>query len=155
MKHLILYTTTLLLTISVSDSWAQQLFVFPAGGQSAQQQAQDEAACKAWATEQSGFDPARASGPPRSNQVPQGGLMRGGARGAAAGAIAGAIGGNAGRGAAAGAASGALIGGMRRNDQRRQQDADRRAWQRQQSAGNDAWTRAYTACLVGKGYTVS
>jgi len=142
--------------LPASDAVAQQLFVFPAGGQSSQQQAQDEAACNAWAVEQSGFDPARASSAaPRSNQVAQGGLVRGGARGAAVGAVTGAITGNVGRGARAGAASGALIGGMRRNDQRRQQQADNRAWQRQQDGAHDAWRRAYTACLVGKGYTVS
>jgi len=134
---------------------AQQMFVFPANGQSAQQQTQDEAACDAWATEQSGFNPANVGAAPRSNQVAQGGLLRGGARGAAVGAVTGAISGNAGRGASAGAAGGALIGGMRRNDQRRQQDADRRAWERQQNAGRESWRRAKTACLVGKGYTVS
>ena len=54
-----------------------------------------------------------------------------------------------------GAAGGAMIGGMRRNDQRRQQSADRNAWQQQQNAGRDAWRRAYAACLQGKGYTVN
>ncbi len=48
-----------------------------------------------------------------------------------------------------------MIGGMRRNDQRRQQEAENQAWQQQQNAARDAWRRAYTACLEGKGYTVN
>jgi hypothetical protein len=135
---------------------AQQLFVFPAQGQTPQQQAQDEGTCNSWAVQQTGFNPMNAStAPPPSGQAPQGGLIRGGARGAATGAVIGAITGNAGRGAAAGAAGGGLIGGMRRGDQRAQQSADNRAWQQQQNAARDGWRRAYTACLVGKGYTVS
>jgi hypothetical protein len=135
---------------------AQQMFVFPAKGQSPQQQAQDEAACNSWATNQTGFNPAQApSAPPPSGQATQGGLVRGGARGAATGAVVGAIAGDAGRGAAAGAAGGALIGGMRRRDQRRQQEAQDQAWQQQQNAAREAWRRAYAACLQGKGYTVN
>lgn len=135
---------------------AQQMFIFPANGQTPQQQAQDEGACRQWAVQQSGFDPAMAaSAPPPSGEATQGGLLRGGARGAAGGAIVGAIAGDAGKGAAMGAAGGAMIGGMRRRDQRRQQDAQAQNWQNQQNAARAGWQRAYTACLQGKGYTVN
>ncbi len=135
---------------------AQQVFVFPAQGQTPEQQAQDEGTCNAWAVNQTGFNPMHAgSAPPPSGQATQGGVARGAARGAATGAVIGGITGDAGRGAAAGAAGGAMVGGMRRRDQRRQQEAEQQAWQQQQNAARHAWQRAYTACLEGKGYTVN
>ena len=98
---------------------AQQVFVFPAQGQTPEQQAQDEGTCNAWAVNQTGFNPMHAgSAPPPSGQATQGGVARGAARGAATGAVIGGITGDAGRGAAAGAAGGAMVGGMRRRDQR-------------------------------------
>ena len=42
----------------ISHAGAQQ-FVYPAKGQSPQQQKSDEAACYTWAVQQSGFDPAK------------------------------------------------------------------------------------------------
>ena len=42
----------------VSQAAAQQ-YVYPAKGQSPQQQKSDEAACYTWAVQQSGFDPAK------------------------------------------------------------------------------------------------
>jgi len=42
----------------ISQAGAQQ-FVYPAKGQSPQQQKSDEAACYTWAVQQSGFDPAK------------------------------------------------------------------------------------------------
>ena len=42
----------------MSQAVAQQ-YVYPAKGQSAQQQKSDEAACYTWAVEQTGFDPAK------------------------------------------------------------------------------------------------
>lgn len=117
---------------------AHAQFVYPANGQSAEQQQRDEGECHVWAVNQTGFNPATAS------QPTQGGLLRGGARGAAGGAVIGAIAGDAGKGAAAGAAGGALIGGMRRRDA-----------QQQQASAQDAYLRARAACLQGRGYTVN
>ncbi len=134
---------------------AQQMFIFPQKGQDQAQQDQDRGACHVWAVNQTGFDPSLASTtPPPSQEASRGGLLRGGARGAAAGAAVGAIAGNAGRGAAMGAAGGGLIGGMRRSDQNRQQEQDKRNWQAQQDALRAEHRRAMTACLEGKGYTV-
>ena len=48
--------TTLLVSAPIAS--AQQLLIYPAGGQSAEQQTTDEAECRVWATRQTGFDPA-------------------------------------------------------------------------------------------------
>ncbi len=156
MRTMIGFAVFLVAFLLAGAAAAQQVFVFPAQGQTPEQQAQDEGTCNAWAVNQTGFNPLHASSaPPPSGQATRGGVVRGGARGAATGAVVGAIAGDAGTGAAAGAAGGALIGGMRRNDQRRQQQAEQQAWQQQQNADRDAWRRAYAACLEGKGYTVN
>jgi hypothetical protein len=122
---------------------AQQLFVYPANGQSPEQQNRDMGECHNWAVQQSGFNPYQTSG---STQA--GGVLRGAAGGAAVGAVGGAIAGNAGRGAAIGAASGGLIGGIRQHSRSTQQSSNL------QSAQN-SYLRAYRACLQGRGYTVS
>jgi Glycine zipper len=156
MKTTIGFAVFLVAFLLAGAAAAQQVFVFPAQGQTPQQQAQDEGTCNAWAVNQTGFNPMHAStAPPPPGEAPRGGLLRGGAMGAATGAAVGAITGNTGRGAAAGAAGGALIGGMLRNDQRNQQAAEAQTWQQHQNANRDAWLRAYTACLEGKGYTVN
>jgi hypothetical protein len=135
---------------------AQQTYVYPAKGQSAQKMATDKAECQAWATQQTGFDPVAAStATPAAPQQPQrGGLLRGGAKGAAAGAAIGAIAGNAGEGAAIGAASGGLLAGAkRRHQQQAEQQAEAAQSQaRTQQAGE--FQRAYGACLKGRGYSV-
>ena len=93
----------------IAEAGAQQ-FVYPAKGQSPQQQKSDEAACYSWRVEQSGFDPAKpqpqqqAAAPPTTATGTTPGA---GARGAARGAIVGeVVGGDAGAGAAAGATAG-------------------------------------------------
>src|SRR5262245_47395854 len=129
-----------LVTIAVLPGAAGAQAVYPARGQSPQQQQQDQQQCQGWAMQQSG-PPA----PPTSG--PQGQGLRSAGRGAAVGAGGGAIGGDAGKGAAIGAATGALVGGMRRRDQRRQEEAA-------QAQYSDSISRAYAACLEGRGYTV-
>lgn len=136
---------------------AQQTYVYPAKGQSAQKMATDKAECQAWATQQTGFDPVAVSTSSSSSapQQPQrGGLLKGGAKGAAAGAAIGAIAGNAGEGAAIGAASGGLLAGAkRRHQQQAEQQAEAAQSQaRSQHAGE--FQRAYGACLKGRGYSV-
>ena len=143
------------------NSLADDLFIYPARGQSAEQQNQDKWECRAWATKQTGFDPAArptASSPPPLRQAPQGGLIRGGAGGAAVGAVGGAIGGNAGTGALIGAAAGGLLGTMRRNNQLRQEQFAHQQWGQQNVAqfeqNRSSWVRAVRTCLTGRGYTV-
>lgn len=140
----------------VMPAAAQQTYVYPAKGQSAQKMATDKAECQAWATQQTGFDPVAASTstPAAPQQSQRGGLLRGGAKGAAAGAAIGAIAGNAGEGAAIGAASGGLLAGAkRRHQQQAEQQAEAAPSQaRNQQAGE--FQRAYGACLKGRGYSV-
>jgi hypothetical protein len=140
---------------------AQDVFIYPTKGQSGEQQERDKWECRSWATNQTGFDPVqgpRAVAPPDSNAPRRGGALRGAGRGAAVGAVGGAIGGDAGKGAAIGAAAGGMVGVMRRNDQRRQEQYEyqQRASQSQgeYDANKTAWTRALSACLSGRGYTV-
>jgi len=144
--------TVLLIAGFAASAAAQQLYVFPKNGQSAEQQQKDEQECDSWARGQTGYDPAAQ--PPTQAAAPQGGALRGAARGAAVGAAVGAIGGNAGKGAAMGAAGGGLMGGMRRRDQEAQQNAQVQNWQAQQDAKAAENRRAKSACLTGKGYTV-
>src|SRR5215469_14587587 len=123
--------------VAAGTTLADDLFIYPAKGQSAQQQDTDKWQCRSWATQQTGFDPAarpQASSPPPVQQAPSTGTLRGAGRGAAVGAIGGAIGGNAGKGAAIGAVAGGALGTMRRNDQLRQNDAANQQWAQQNMA---------------------
>ena len=133
------------------------LYVFPADGQTKEQQAADELECYNWAKEQTGVDPIS---PPQieAEEVDtsrDGSGVRGAARGAAAGAAIGAIAGDAGKGAAIGAVAGGLKGrrDKRGGDQAEQAGADEAAAQQSQEL-LDNFNKAFTACLTGKGYTV-
>jgi Glycine zipper len=128
--------------LPVMRAGAQQMYVYPAKGQSQEQQSRDQAECHGWAMQQTGYNPYQGSAPP-----PSGGVIRGAAGGAALGAVGGAIGGNAGKGAAIGAGVGALFGGVRQHRQTQQQASNTQQM-------NDAYARAYSACLQGRGYTV-
>jgi len=93
------------------SSRAQDIYAYPAKGQSQSQQDRDRYECHSWAVKQTGFDPSRAQAATSdthavSNQPlpPHGHVVRGATRAAALGAVGGAITGNAGTGAAAGAA---------------------------------------------------
>jgi hypothetical protein len=163
----------ILLSVMAPAAGAQDVFMYPARGQSQQQQDRDRYECHSWAVAQTGFDPSRASAaaappppPPPQQEARQGGFLRGGARGAAVGAVGGAIGGDAGKGAAIGAATGALIGGIRRRDQMEREAQQQRSYQQQQAAAQanqdsanaaqrNQYNRAMTACLQGRGYTVN
>ena len=137
---------------------AQTPVIYPAKGQSPQQQASDDVACMAWAKQTTGIDPITAAQtpPPAPSGPATGGGERvsGAARGALGGLAIGAIAGDAGKGAAIGAASGGLIGGMRQRDQAAQQQAV----QQNQAANYDQqrsnFNRAYQGCLEGRGYSV-
>jgi hypothetical protein len=130
-----------------------QGYVYPARGQSPEQQQKDTGECHVWATQQSGVNPA-AMPPPPSAQGPQGQVVQGAARGAAVGVVGGAIAGNPGKGAAIGAASGALIGGFKRADQQQAAMQQQQAAQQAQAQASAAYSRANAACLEGRGYTV-
>lgn len=147
--------------LSLATASAQDVVVYPARGQTAEQQNRDRYECHQWAVQQSGFDPTQPqAAPPPATPPPQvtTSPLRGAARGAAIGAVGGAIGGNAGKGAAIGAGTGALIGGIRRNDQIRQQQAYQQQYAAQSgtsTAQRGTYERAIRACLQGRGYTVN
>lgn len=133
---------------------AQDMMVYPAKGQSQDQQQQDEYQCYHWAKDKTGFDPMQvpqaSSPPPEQKGGAGGGLLKG----AAAGAVVGAIAGDTAQGAAIGGALGGITGGARR----RQSDKERAEWEQQQqqqyAAARNQYNRAYAACMEGRGYTV-
>lgn len=133
------------------------MYVFPAKGQSAEQQNKDESDCYTWAVEQSGVDPLN---PPKveAGQVstgPDGTAVTGAAGGAAVGAAIGAITGAAGKGAAIGAVGGVLRG--RRLSvvgRMHQQEANNKAADGAEVELMNQFKKAYSVCLEGKGYTV-
>ena len=135
----------LALTAALASQSAAQQYVYPAKGQSPQQQKTDEAACHQWAVQQTGFDPAKAQAPATTaTGTTPGAGVRGAARGAIVGEV---VGGDAGAGAAAGAAA-ARAQSRRQNAATQQQHSA--ATQQQQVA----FGKARAACLEGKGYTV-
>jgi hypothetical protein len=144
----------LMVLLAGQQALAADLYVYPAKGQSPDQQASDEGQCYAFAKQQTGFDPMAT--PTATSPMPQeqGSVAGGAVKGALLGTAVGAIAGDTGKGAAIGAASGGLLGGMRRNETRNQQDQ----WANQQAQNyarnRDNYNRAYSACLQGRGYTV-
>ncbi|WP_153111185.1 glycine zipper family protein [Propionivibrio limicola] len=141
--------------MALSSPVLAQQFVYPAQGQSPQQQQNDEAACHSWAVQQTGFDPAN---PPKQAAAPTpattatGSTPGAGIRGAARGALVGEIvGGDAGAGAAAGAV-------VARSQSRRQNAAAAQQGQQQQQAAAQqqqaAFAKARAVCLEGRGYSV-
>jgi hypothetical protein len=136
---------------------AQQPIIYPAKGQSSQQQASDMGQCEAWAKQNTGVDPAaiaqHAANQPQAQQ-PSGGRVRGAAGGAAAGAAVGAIAGDAGKGAAIGAVGGAVGGGIRQRHQAQAQQQQQQATQQQASQQLSTYNRALSACMTGRGYTI-
>ena len=111
------------------------VYVYPAKGQTPQQQAQDNSECQNWAQQQSGYNPTADT----AKGVGVGaalGALGGAALGAAVGAAAGSPGTGAAIGAAAGGVGGATYGGVS-----------------QHGKGEGAYNQAYTACMGGKGYT--
>lgn len=145
-----------LFAILASTPVIAQQIIYPAKGQSAEQQQKDEAECYEWAKGQTGYDPAQSTqyAVAPAQQSVGGERLGGAARGAAGGAIIGAIAGNAGKGAAIGAVGGTLLGGGR---QRQKESENEQAMANQQQAiaqQQQNYQRAYTACFEGRGYTV-
>ena len=143
------------------DAIAQEMYIYPEKGQSADQQEKDKYECYSWAKKETGFDPMKvptATEPPPQKEAKKGGVGRGAVRGGLVGLGVGAIAGDAGKGAAIGAVSGGLIGGMRRQDQKRQEAQAEQQWADEQTAQyaqhRSQYNRAYAACLEGRGYRV-
>ncbi len=140
---------------------ANELFVYPAKGQSNEQMEKDKFECYSWAKQSTGFDPMaqpRATSAPPRQGAQQGGAGRGAVRGGLGGALIGAIAGDTKKGAAIGAVGGGLFGGMRRHDQVQREQQSQQQWEQEQAANyshnRNNYNRAYSACLGGRGYTV-
>jgi hypothetical protein len=137
-----------LLSSALAFSASAQQFVYPAKGQSPEQQKQDESACYSWAVQQSGFDPAKQAAPAAPPTTATGTTPGAGARGAARGAVVGEIvGGDASTGAAVGAVAA-------RGQSRRQNSAAAGQANQASQQMNASFANARAACLEGKGYTV-
>lgn len=134
-----------------------KLYVYPAKGQSQQQQKNDEFECYKWAMEQSGIDPMNLpkveAAPAQTG--PSGGAVKGAAKGAAAGAAIGAIGDDAGEGAAVGAVAGGVAGRRKGKQAQKQQNQQAQATAANtEQAMKDSFVKGFSACIEGKGYTI-
>lgn len=133
------------------------VYVYPAQGQTQDQLEKDETDCYTWAVQQSGFDPINPTvvEAQQVNKGPDGSAVKGSAKGALTGVAIGAIAGNAGKGAAIGAVSGAVLGHhhgkVRKGMAQTGADMDADA---QNQDMVDGFTKAFSACLEGKNYTV-
>ena len=136
--------------------------IFPAKGQTPEQQKQDEIAAYDWATQQTGWDPYKeydklvdkGYAAAQKADAAKGGAVKGAAGGALLGLAVGAIAGDASKGAAIGAAAGGLTGGARSRRTKKaasgSSDAAAAAYKQQFAV----WDRNFMAAMEGKGYTV-
>ncbi len=150
-------------TVAVPAPPPQRVFVYPANGQSAEQTDRDRYECHVWAVQQTGVDPSRSNANPYARVIVQPANPPG--TGTAVGAIGGAILGsiiagprNAGAGLVLGGVTGAIVGSAA--DANAQAQAQQTQAQINQSAAAgraqaDSYRRAISACLQGRGYTVS
>jgi hypothetical protein len=155
-KMLTAFACAWLSLIVIAGSVQAAPIIYPAKGQSEAQQNKDEGACRQWAVNKTGVDPAQLAAEANSGEVYQRHhtALGGAARGAIGGLLVGAIAGDAGKGAAIGAGVGAVGGGIRgRRDLRMQHQVAENAHADQQ-AQLQQYDRAYAACLSGRGYTV-
>jgi hypothetical protein len=146
--------TALLIAATFAAGASAQQFIYPAKGQTPEQQKKDEGECHIWAVQQSKYDPTK---PPQQTAAAKppttatGTTPGAGVRGAARGAVVGGVMGDAGAGAAAGAV--AARGQSRRQNAAQAQQQQQSATQQNQ-AGMAAYQKARGACLEGRGYTV-
>lgn len=133
---------------------AQQPIVYPAKGQSAEQQSKDTGECQGWAKQTTGVDPtaiAHQSASQPAAQPTQGGER---VRGAVGGALVGGVVGGGGEGAAAGAVVGTMAGGARQREKQRAATQQQQAVQQQAQTQLATFNRGYAACMGGRGYTI-
>jgi len=147
-------STGLTAALTITAAYGQGTVIYPAKGQTPEQQNKDKGECHVWAVQQSGFDPTQAQAPTTPPPSQGGERARGAARGAAAGAAVGAVAGDAGKGAAAGAAAGTAAGGSRKRQAERQQEAQTQQQQAAYAQSQAGYQKAQGACMEGRGYTV-
>ena len=139
----------------MSSAVNAQMYVYPAKGQSKEQQSKDEYSCHQWAVQQTGFDPTKSQQAAQTQSSGSSGdVVKGSAGGALLGLAIGSLAGEAGAGAAIGAGAGALFGGLRKHDKDKRAEAANQQAQAQYQAQMDRYNQAKRACLEGKGYSV-
>ncbi|MDX6751907.1 hypothetical protein SH611_19040 [Geminicoccaceae bacterium 1502E] len=137
------------LLLATMPAFGQQApYIYPAQGQSPEQQGQDEYACYQWAKGQTGVDPARPAGGGGSGGSVAGSAVGGGIAGAFGGGILGLIAGKPKHGMALGAGAGALLGGGSAASKK-----DKAS--RKQQGNIKEYYRAFSGCMAGRGYTLS
>jgi hypothetical protein len=142
--------------LAAQSADAQQMYIYPEKGQSAEQQNKDKYECSQWATGQTGFDPTQAANLYEGDSsAGRGAVVGGAAKGAVGGAVIGAIAGNAGKGAAIGAAGGGMLGAGRRGSAKKADEQKVKQSQAQYRTGLENYNRAMSTCLKGRGYSVS
>lgn len=151
----------------------QDIYVYPASGQTQEQLSQDRYSCHLWAVKESGFDPSHVVKLEQSGTVKvpvspgkaEGATVKGTIAGAVTGGMIGAPNSNATEGAVIGAVvgtiAGAVIEGQGQQEAREQAQAEAQhaananAQARAELAARQAnYRRALTACLEGRHYTV-
>jgi hypothetical protein len=153
MRNLAQFSIGLAALLLACSAMAQKPLVYPAKGQSAQQQSRDDGECYVWARQNTGIDPATLAPPAQATGPATGGgeRVQGAARGAVGGLAIGAIAGDAGQGAAIGAVVGTMAGGRKA---RQNQESQNQQAQNQYHQQIDTFYRAYGACMEGRGYTI-
>src|SRR5580692_9956779 len=140
----------------------QRVYVYPANGQSPEQTERDRYECHVWAVQQTGVDPSRDNNAYEQVVVqPANPPGSGTAAGAIGGAILGAIIAgprNAGAGLVIGGATGAIVGSAADANAQAQAKQTQQRYNQSAAQGRaraDSYRRAISACLQGRGYTIS
>ena len=136
---------------------AQGLYIFPAGDQTPEQQAEDEHACHGFAQNETGVDPDNLPAVPAAPAETAGTAKTavvGSGLGAVGGGIIGMIAGSTATGALIGAGAGAVAGAVKGNKETEAAEAEQQAAIDANQAAVDEYNRAFAACMTGKNYGV-
>lgn len=148
------FAVAVMLALRVSPVLAQQKpVIYPAKGQSAEQQQKDDGECYVWAKNNTGVDPAAlASATPATQPAPKGQVAKGMMRGAVGGAVIGEV---ADDNAGGGAAAGAVVGGARSAQKGKQAQAQQQSQAKaSQQQAMSTYYRGFGACMEGRGYVL-
>ena len=136
---------------------ADDLYVYPDKGQTAEQLERDKEECHDWAVKQTGVDPEKLASEAVAPPPPSGESSSGagsGLGGAGLGAARGAMSGDAAGGAIRGVGIGRLVRAARaRREMEEQHQANPQDYQ-QRKTQLQSYDRAFGACLTGRGYSV-
>jgi hypothetical protein len=139
----ITFIFTLLITGQVN---AESTIIFPANGQSEEQQQQDEGFCFSWAKKETGFDPLASIEEIKDPKKSRGGALRGAAIGTVIG--------DDQEAAQRGAVVGLARQGRRNKMAQKSVDNKNQQIEAEHQANQQHFNKANAACLEGKGYVV-